>query len=233
MKVRIPNNQLVQEEITENNLGEQTYNASTRTVTIDSLQGSHLDDLPLLGQTFLTSTYLFVEPDRNSFTIWQASPMSNQDVIPQVDAGSSSCTTARPSTTIVQQTSNPTPSSTNIGNGITGKSSSHAGAIVGGVVGGIAAVFVMAGIAFFLLRRRRRRSGSDGAVIASTTHEKSSNRYSNRSLMTSLNEIGGSQGLRRELGGEEFRLELEQEGVRRELEGSGAERHDGGRFELL
>ena len=216
--MRIPNNQLVRPEIDENKDGVQTYNTSTRTVTIDSLQGGNLNDLPLLGQTFLTSSYLFVESDKDSFTIWQADPTSNQDVIPQVEIGSSFCTTARPSMTVVQQTSSPTSSGTSSGKDNLKKSSSNTGDTVGEVVGGLAAIVIIVAVVFFFLWRRRGRSGSNITAVASIMPDNNVSQYRDGSPLGSLNEFGGSQGLRREMGNEGARLELEAKTVRRELE---------------
>ena len=244
VSVRIPNNQLVQPEIKEDKNGVQFYNISTREIAIDSLQGVNLHDLPLLGQTFLTSAYLFVEPDKNQFTIWQADPTSDQDVIPQVESGSSFCTSSVASATVVQQTSTPTSNGTNVTP--PDKSSSNTGAIAGGVVGGIAAVAIIAIIAFFLLRRRRKQPAPDSVALAPMMPEKHGDYYGPGSENPSPNdgvngtkysgrgvqELGAGDALRPELGGEERRSELEPEGVRTELAGEGHNQEAGRRYEL-
>ena len=217
VSVRIPNNQIIRPEIGESREGVQEYNTSIRTVNIDSLHGGNLNDLPLLGQTFLTSAYLFVEPYKNTFTIWQADPTADQNILPQVEAGSSFCTTSRSSTAIIQQTSTPSSSGTSAGKN-SEKNSSNTRAVAGGVIG-FAAMATIAAVAFFFLHRRwRERSRPDSAVPACFLPENNTMQYRNRSPLGRPNELGGGQGVRRELDDGGAILELEPEESRRELE---------------
>ena len=242
--MRIPNNQLVQPEIHEDEDGIQFYNISARGIAIDSLQGGNSDDLPKLGQTFLTSAYLFVEPDEDRFTIWQANPTSDQDIIPQIGEGSSLCSSAVASATAVRQP--PTPTSFGVDPRVVSNKSSNTGAIVGGVVGGVAAITILVAFAVFLLRRRRSRSAPENVPLAPMTSNKRGEYHASGGDGSSPNDsIGGrrhdARGVselyetadtRPELGGNGIRPELGLDDARIEVAANERNDEPGKRYEL-
>ena len=220
MSVRIPNNQLVQPNIFINDDGVLSYNISTREINIDSLQAENLHDLPLLGQTFLTSAYLFVEPDKDQFTIWQADPTSDQNIIPQAEEDSSPCTSTGASATMARQSSTPTSSGSST---FTTSNSLNAGAIAGGVIGGLAGLAIIAVIAFLLLRRKSKKEQSPHGIASDPTSPEKNGGYNLpgsqdprpkdganeiKYIGHGMQELSGHESLRSELGGEHARAEL-------------------------
>lgn len=142
LDIRIPNHQLVVPDVNFNDTtGNPVVNGFVREVLLSNLSKSiNKDDLPSLGQIFLTSAYLNVDYDKNQFTIWQSNPNSNQEIVSQ--GPSQSCTTSSNSSNAA-----PDPNA---------RPQTPTGTIVGGVVGGLA--FWVLVLIFFLCFIRRKRA---------------------------------------------------------------------------
>ena len=143
-KIRIPNSQLVVPDIGISSTGAQTINDTTREVLLNSLQGVNADDIPKLGQTFLTSTYLYVDNEHEQFTLWQSNPTTDRNVIAVGPSAVCSSTTASPTSTLTTQASSADHKSTAVG------------AIVGGIIGGIAFLSLLALAIFFIFRHKKQ-----------------------------------------------------------------------------
>ncbi|KAL8791510.1 MAG: hypothetical protein Q9213_000127 [Squamulea squamosa] len=153
--IRIPNHQLVIPDYSVNTQGFLTSaNTSSREVLINSLQEINKNDWPMLGRSFLSSTYLFVDHDHEQFVLWNANPTATeQNLIP---VGPATC---RPSPT------GPTPSSASgLPSSLATARNSSKGAISkGGIAGltvGILAACLLAFLLFLLFRHRYRHRQS-------------------------------------------------------------------------
>ncbi|MCJ1246093.1 hypothetical protein MMC30_003297 [Trapelia coarctata] len=156
LNIKIPNNQLVVPDYSVDSAGHQTSNATTREILINSLQEINLNDVPLLGRTFLTSAYLFVNYDQSEFTLWQANPTTEQKLV-AVGSGPSCPTT--PVTANATTSAGPSASTSAVSSGSPSSTpSTPTGAIVGGALGAAVILGLLIGAALFL-RRRSRNSG--------------------------------------------------------------------------
>jgi hypothetical protein len=65
------------------NQAAQMYipDTNNREILIYNLESSNANDIPLLGQAFLTSTYLHANDDNEEFTIWQANPTTGENLV--------------------------------------------------------------------------------------------------------------------------------------------------------
>ncbi|KAK4897666.1 hypothetical protein LTR28_001701, partial [Elasticomyces elasticus] len=152
------------------------------------MEGVGANDLPVLGRQFLTSAYLMVNQDANTFTLWKANPTVNK-VLVAVDVGnnpvSTLCATTHTNTTAAPSTSATTAHSTNVtaapstsvtesssggASDISGtvqpsKTKKNIGLIAGVAAGGVAALGLLVGLLLFCLRRRKRRLSAEAATV--------------------------------------------------------------------
>lgn len=83
LRVTIPNHQLLGPDVSLDESGKAVIvNDTVVELMLNSLQDINKDDMPLLGQTFLSSAYVFVDQDANRFTIWQSNATTDQEIIP-------------------------------------------------------------------------------------------------------------------------------------------------------
>ncbi|KAI9777516.1 MAG: hypothetical protein M1839_008810 [Geoglossum umbratile] len=149
LNIRIPNHQLVVPDLQVGSDGQiQIANDTTREILLNSLQGVNANDMPLLGQPFLSSSYLLVNNDEQKFTLWKGQPTLNQKLVgivpsttcTSVDHHASSTATSQPS-----KAGKPSPKVTR-------------GTIAGLVVGLSGAIaFGTAAILLWRMRRAARR----------------------------------------------------------------------------
>lgn len=160
-QVKIANHQLIVPERYINDKGDLAVNSSQPVLRINSLQNTTANVLPVLGRYFFTSAYVLLNRDANQFTLWQANPTSDENLVPvnkknEVVSGTQSCT--------IVPTPSPQPDSGGDQNGKQGAgngssaSSLSSGAVAGIVVGGVAAAGIGLGVFWWCLVRRRRRS---------------------------------------------------------------------------
>ena len=145
-EIIVPHSQLVVPDVQVNQAGQMDIpNSNSREILIYNLETSNANDMPLLGQAFLTSTYLHVNNDDEEFTIWQANPTKAENL---VTVGSQS--------TCHQTTLNQTTSGGTDAIPTTSGRTLSAAAISVTVVGIILAIVILL-VALFFLRRRQRR----------------------------------------------------------------------------
>ncbi|MCJ1436607.1 hypothetical protein MMC27_005987 [Xylographa pallens] len=158
--IRVPNSQLVVPDVYVDSDGVPTSNVSTREVLLNSLQDVNLNDLPLLGRTFLTSAYLHVNYDLNQFTLWQANPTLNESIVAVASSDNPSCT---PATSTAVTSSTPAATGTTSGSPISSAIAApitqnnktiSTGAIVGAAVGGAAVIGIIVAVVLLLCFRR-------------------------------------------------------------------------------
>lgn len=172
LSVRIPNDQLVVPNLTvDPTSGALIANASTPELVVNAIQSVNANDLPQLGRQFLTAAYLMVNQDANQFTLWEANPTTNEDLV-AVDtnngvvdsfcaAGVASSTASATSAVI----SGPAQ------NNSSGLSSAAIAAIAVGSVAGVAATVGF--LIFFLIKRRKAGSGYPGTRFGFMKKQKS------------------------------------------------------------
>ncbi|XTI92633.1 acid protease [Cenococcum geophilum] len=149
--IRVPNSQFVLPDRDTNLDGRPFANTSISEVLINPTQDADSKDLPLLGRQFLTSAYVMLDQDANTFTIWQANPTTNIDLVPIVsDSILSACNSSIPAST--SSTSSPAPIN---------HSELKAGAIAGIAIGAVFAVGALGFAIFYWRRRRVKYSGAN------------------------------------------------------------------------
>ncbi|CAD6584213.1 MAG: hypothetical protein ASARMPRED_001632 [Alectoria sarmentosa] len=154
LDITIPNHQLVVPDIEINSEGQEYPSSSTEVeVLINSLQGVNTNDMPRFGMPFLSSAYLMVDNDQQQFTLSQSQQSTTSNL---VAIGPPACNNPAPSPTplplpsvLASPTPKPKPSS-----------GTPQGAIAGGVVGGLATIFICIG--GFFVRKKRRTERSAG-----------------------------------------------------------------------
>ncbi|KUL91883.1 hypothetical protein ZTR_01061 [Talaromyces verruculosus] len=172
LSVRIPNDQLVVPNLTiDESTGSILANGSAPELVLNSIQSINADDLPQLGRQFLTSAYLMLNQDANTYTLWEANPVTNEDLV-AVDQGGTPisifCTTTSTTTTSQMPqtaTSNAVPYNKNSGD----KEDLSSGAIAGVVVGCIAGMALLAVLVFCVISKRRReraKANDDGIALS-------------------------------------------------------------------
>lgn len=133
--------------------GALVANGSTPEIVINALQQVNSDDLPQIGRQFLSSAYLMLNQDANSFTVWEASSQDDVDLVAVDEANrqvDQFCDAARKNATSPIHSAEPSASDSSQGNGIS------AGAIAGIAVGCVVGVSIIAGGAFFWMKRKNK-----------------------------------------------------------------------------
>lgn len=162
--VRIPNSQLVLSDQKISDAGHIVSNTSVRAVNIYSLQDVNKNNLPRLGYFFFASTYLMVDHDAATFTIWEANPTTGTEFIAitandTADACTATAAAAGPAATTSRPTTTP---SAQVQETIE-QTSLFKGAIGCIVAGGIMASTAV-GLSLIWLLRRRKNSQSQAEV---------------------------------------------------------------------
>ena len=165
LNIRIPNHQLVVPEYNYSSNGQRYYtNATETTILIYDNVGINENDLPTLGKPFLSSAYLLVDNDRQSFTLWEAQPNMTQDLVslgpPICSNTPHSAPTASPTSTSAAL---PSSAPTILSSGLS-KST-----IAGIVIGGSIAVATAIGAILFIARTRRHKQTQQSQAIGNST----------------------------------------------------------------
>lgn len=152
----IPNDQLVVPDISIAADGTTVFNSSVREVMINQLQGINLNDMPLLGQTFLSQVYMNVNYDLGIFSLWSARATREEDPVGIGPGGSLGCgkgSPTRPGNGTIPPVD---PSGSNLSDGHKAPSSMSSGTKGGIAVGAIGGVALLSAI-FLATRYYRRR----------------------------------------------------------------------------
>ncbi|PQE03454.1 Peptidase aspartic protein [Rutstroemia sp. NJR-2017a BVV2] len=179
---RIPNDQLVVPNLSiDQQTGAFNANNSAPELVMNSIQDVNEDDLPQLGRQFLSGAYLMLNQDAQKFTLWQANPTENEDLVavdsqnkvvdkfcsaPSTQSNDSSSTN---SLNTASSGSNKTSSTNSPATSAQAKSVST-GTIVGIAIGCTAVVGLLVGILFWICVRKtksKRELDADAASKAS------------------------------------------------------------------
>ncbi|KAL9125911.1 MAG: hypothetical protein Q9217_004946 [Psora testacea] len=172
LQIRIPNHQLVVPNYGINQQG-RTFITNSNIANILFLSPPDINDLPRFGKPFLSSAYLFVDNDKEEFSLWQSKATTERDLVavgpPTCSPAPSSSSLVPLSSSLLPSSSSPAPPSsttnptsepptappettTPIPNAPVSK-----GAIAGGVVGGLALIGMCSGAVNLLARRRKQQ----------------------------------------------------------------------------
>lgn len=185
LELTIPNSQLVVPNLEIDQQGVlQEPNNTLRELLVYNYETSNEDDMPLLGQVFLSSTYLHVDNERGQFTLWQANPTTEQDLVTIPSTNNKTCPQG--------SAGSPNPS--------TSHRRLSSGAIAGIVVGVlVAAAALLGALALALLRKRRPKNALLGdedskrhSSVYNTHKEMSANEYGSEGQYNGL--LGQKQG---------------------------------------
>lgn len=178
LDITIPNRQLIVPDRTIKDNGAMVANASRPVIRINSLQDTTQTAFPYLGRYFLTAAYVVANSDANEFTIYQANPTSEEDLVAlgednksvnaqatctvqptaSADPGEGDGTNTAESTETAEPTSKESSSNNESTNDEQEDEGLSTGALVGIAVG--ICVPVIAGVAFliwFLMRRKHKK----------------------------------------------------------------------------
>ncbi|KAK2813803.1 hypothetical protein FQN50_000204 [Emmonsiellopsis sp. PD_5] len=133
LTITIPNHQLVLPNVEINEKGDQEIVDDTRVIPVHN-SGDY--PIPTLGQIFLSAAYLYVNNDRKEFTLWQANPTKDTDIV-AIGRDNDACG--------IDQ--------------VEGSSMSK-GALAGIVVGVVAGVALIGLVIFYLVRRKQVQNGT-------------------------------------------------------------------------
>jgi hypothetical protein len=81
LELTIPNELLVVPEKLIDDSGEVQVNSTFAEVLIQPTNGDNAGDTPRIGKQFFSSTYLFVDHDAGTFTVWQANSTSDTRLV--------------------------------------------------------------------------------------------------------------------------------------------------------
>ncbi|KAF2120190.1 aspartic peptidase domain-containing protein [Lophiotrema nucula] len=159
ISIRIPNTELVVPDIHISSSGSLASNSSVRNLVINSMQSENKDDLPVLGRLFMSSAYLMVNQESDTFSIWQADTGAKTPELVALGKdnamGEEVCDGAANTTTAGSMPPSSTGSATSLPQEKASKNLS--GGAIAGIVIGLLAVALAVGVVVFLVLRRRRR----------------------------------------------------------------------------
>jgi hypothetical protein len=176
LELTIPNELLVVPEKLIDDSGEVQVNSTFAEVLIQPTNGDNAGDTPRIGKQFFSSTYLFVDHDAGTFTVWQANSTTDTRLV-SVGGGcdtvatqeipvSSSSTGALPEATGSSQADSP---QTTLDSDQDSKSFST-GAIAGIAIGAAGSIAVIAAIiAACFMRRKKRNQQSEKHILSDSS----------------------------------------------------------------
>ena len=157
LQIKIPESQLIVPDYYVDQNGQSTiYNSSESVIRLGPNIDVNAGDMPVLGQTFLSSAFLLVDYDLNRFTVGQSNPtapsrlMAIESGLP-CSIGTDGNPTGATATPTLSPTANP-------------KKTHHStaiGAVVGGVLGGVAFLSLLS-LLFVIFRKRHQNKLHQG-----------------------------------------------------------------------
>jgi hypothetical protein len=170
--VRIPNHQLiVPNRYIDSDTGAIMANESAQNLVILPLQGGSETNLAQIGRQFLSAAYLMVNQDTEEFTLWNANPTSQVDLVAVNENGDEvtefcepEATTSGPSSPA--ETGGNTDGADDGGEDEGSDGGLSTGAIAGIAVGAVAAIGLVAAAAFLMWRRRKRETRAAAGYYA-------------------------------------------------------------------
>ena len=164
LELTIPNELLVVPEKQIDDTGEVKINSTFVKVLIQPTLADNAGDTPLIGRQFFSSTYLFVDHDAGTFTVWQANSTTDTRLVSvggdcevqktEETPQTSSAPTPSSSTGTLSDANDSPPVALDADKDSVGIST---GVVAGIAVGGVSALAAIAIIVYLCLARRKRR----------------------------------------------------------------------------
>jgi hypothetical protein len=174
LELTIPNELLVVPEKQIDDTGEVKINSTFVKVLIQPTLAENAGDTPLIGKQFFSSTYLFVDHDAGTFTVWQANSTTDTRLVSVGGDCEVQKTQETPQTSIAP---NPSSSSTTLPDASDSPPTSldadkdnvsvSTGVIAGIAVGAVGTLAAIATIVYLCLARRKRRKTSPETSLIS------------------------------------------------------------------
>jgi hypothetical protein len=171
LQLTVPNELLVVPEKLIDDSGEVKINSTSAEILIQPTLGDNAADTPLIGKQFFSSTYLFVDHDAGTFTVWQANSTTDTKL---VSVGSDCDVIATQETPLApapssssRPTSEATDPPTTAPDTNEDSASVSTGAIAGiavGAAGSLAAIAIILYVCF--VRRRKRKSHVEKSLLS-------------------------------------------------------------------
>ena len=169
LELSIPNELLVVPEKMIDDSGKVQINSSSAAVLIQPTLGDNAADTPLIGKQFFSSTYLFVNHDAGTFTVWQANSTSDTRLVSvggdcEVIETQESPLAPAPSSSdnsLPEATDSPATASDTEKDGPV----LATGVIVGIAVGAAAVLAAVAGIIYLCFVRRKKKAPSEKGLL--------------------------------------------------------------------
>ncbi|KAJ4865508.1 hypothetical protein T069G_02038 [Trichoderma breve] len=173
MDITIPNRQLIVPKRYIDDNGDLAINSSLPVIRINSLQNTTSQTLPNLGRYFLTAAYVLFNRDAKEFTLWQANPTSDEDLV-------SVNTTSAPSSGS-DKGGKPTVTDT----ASKASSSLSSGAIAGIAIGCAVIIAISLGILWWCrILRRKSKAGLERSTSQERTYNADESFYQKHSPVT-------------------------------------------------
>lgn len=199
LELSIPNELLVVPEKMIDDSGKVQINSSAAAVLIQPTLGDNAADTPLIGKQFFSSTYLFVNHDAGTFTVWQANSTTDTRLV----SVGSDCEVIKiqetPLTPAPSSSNNPSPEATNspatASNMEEEGSSLATGVIVGIAVGGAALLAAIAGVIYLCFVRRKKKAPSEKGLLVDhgPVEDHKHNQYSGMESRHELHNVATSE----------------------------------------
>jgi hypothetical protein len=171
MELTLPNELLVVPDKSIDDSGEVKTNSTFVQVLIQPTLNTDGTETPMVGKQFFSSTYLFVDHDAGTFTIWQANGTSDsrlvsvggdcdrtdaqEDPRPSTPSDTPSGASDSPQTAVEPEEK---------------RGSLSTGAMVGVIVGAVGALAAIAIMVFICcVRRKKRRQQSEKGLLSETS----------------------------------------------------------------
>ncbi|KAF2797490.1 hypothetical protein K505DRAFT_372428 [Melanomma pulvis-pyrius CBS 109.77] len=165
ISIRIPNTQLVvPDRVIPTATGQIVTNSSVRNLVLNSIQEVNINDLPVIGRLLLTSAYLSVNHDSNTFSLWQADVRAEMGRLSSLDEKNdvSDVFCGDETKTDIHHSLGPSPTSSSA-SPPPPPSPMH---LSGGAIGGIGAGAIFSIVSFIVIGcvilRRKRESNTPG-----------------------------------------------------------------------
>jgi hypothetical protein len=145
--IRVRNDQLVVPDRTISSSGAIVANATSSNLLINVLQEINVNDQIKLGRQFLTAAYLSLNYDTSTFSLWQANPTLQQNLVALDKNNNEQPHDCSSTSSGLSQSRSPR-----------GKKALSGGAIAGIVIGAVIGVLLVVGAIGFFLRRKAAAS---------------------------------------------------------------------------
>ena len=162
LKVEIPNDQLISRDTSITKDGNTVFNSTVQEVMLNGLQDINENDMPQLGQAFLSQVYLHVNYDLGIFSMWNARATTDEDLIGVGPGGSIGCP-KQGSATVSGSRATPTPRTSS---GMS--TSAKIGVILGTLFGVAAFVLIMLAVRYWRRRKGPKRYHSSNQTSTHT-----------------------------------------------------------------